>query len=106
MSNAIVLVLTTFEHLNDAQSFTTALLDQQLASCISIHSSVSSHYTWNQKRCSTTEIPVTIKTIANQLPALSVFFDTHHPYECPEYVVISGQGSETYANWVRNQVKS
>jgi periplasmic divalent cation tolerance protein len=50
-----------------------------------------------------TERQLVIKTVAECVPALEARLRTLHPYEVPEFLVIStAGGSEAYVAWLRD----
>ena len=65
---------------------------------------LTSFYRWEGKSCSDPEVRLTIKTVPACLPGLRDLFADRHPYEVPQFVAWSGEGSEAYAAWVRGEV--
>ena len=59
------------------------LVQEKLAACVQIGSSMTSIYVWEGKLERTPEIPLSIKTAGSLVPALTAYVQQHHPYkEC------------------------
>jgi len=80
------------------------LVKERLAACVSFFP-VESHYEWKGKLCQEKEMFCFIKTRKEKLKSLESYFAKKHPYELPEWVVLKGEASLPYANWVRQQTK-
>jgi periplasmic divalent cation tolerance protein len=65
-----------------------------LAECTSV-------YRWKGQIESSTEVPLLIKTVADQYPALEDAIRSLHPYELPEIVAVPiSHGLPGYLGWV------
>lgn len=99
MSNVIV-VFTSFPDSDCAKSVGIAMVEEKLAACAQIGVSIESFYEWNGEFCRTPEISVTFKISPQKIVAAKKRFMELHPYECPEWVELSAEASQKYAEWV------
>jgi periplasmic divalent cation tolerance protein len=95
------LVLTTFPADGDAAAFAKALVDERLAACVSVLPPMQSTYRWKGTVESAAERQLLIKTKAAQVAALEVRVKQLHPYEVPEFLVLTiDAGSPAYLSWL------
>lgn len=100
------LVLTTFPADGDADAFARTLVDERLAACVSVLPPMQSTYRWEGKVESAAERQVLIKTKAAQVAALEVRVAELHPFEVPEFLVLTIEaGSPTYLSWLADSVR-
>ena len=100
MENTICCIISTFPEKRSLESIAKTLLDEHLVACVQIGSPITSHYVWNGARECEREIPITLKTSPKVLDKLYQRYVQLHPYECPEWVVIKGEASKAYYEWV------
>ena len=100
-NQSVVVVLTTFPVTADADAFARALIDERLAACVSILPPMRSIYTWKEITELAEERQLIIKTTTQRVPELEARIKTLHPYDVPEFIVISVlDGSNDYFSWV------
>jgi periplasmic divalent cation tolerance protein len=102
----IVVVLTTMPD-DDARTDELArtLVDERLAACVSVYGPMTSTYRWKGGIERDIERQVVIKTTADRLGALRRRLPALHPYELPEFLVLSvDQGSDGYVAWVEESM--
>ena len=102
----IVVVLTTMPD-DDARTDELArtLVDERLAACVSVYGPMTSTYRWKGGIERDMERQVVIKTTADRLDALRRRLPALHPYELPEFLVLSvDQGSDGYVAWVEESM--
>ena len=100
------LVLTTFPADGDADAFARTLVGERLAACVSVLPPMQSTYRWKGKVESAAERQVLIKTTAAQVAALEVRVAELHPYEVPEFLVLTIEaGSPAYLSWLADSVR-
>lgn len=103
MKEEFVVVLTTFPADKDAEALAKALVDERLAACVNILPPMRSIYTWQGATESADERQLVIKTTRARVPALETRLKALHPYEVPEFVVLSIlEGSQAYLSWLSN----
>ncbi len=101
----IRLVLVTFPNLEDAREIGTQMVHSQLAACVSFVPGVTSIYRWEGQVREETEILAIFKTTAAALRAFESALLAAHPYDVPEFVVLSPESAhERYAEWLISSV--
>lgn len=100
----ILTVTTTVGSRADAQRLARAILQRRLAACVQVEEGLTSFYRWEGKDCEDAEVRLTIKTLPACAEALQALFSDQHPYEVPQFVAVTGQGSEAYGAWLRAEV--
>jgi periplasmic divalent cation tolerance protein len=102
MENSCVVVLTTIGIGTDAQGLASTLVNERLAACVNVHGEMDSTYRWKGRVELDRERQVVIKTTAERVAALQDRLRELHPYEVPEFIVLSiSSGSEAYLGWIR-----
>jgi periplasmic divalent cation tolerance protein len=106
MNSEYVVVLTTLPADADGQAFGRALVDEKLAACVNLLPLMESVYRWEGRIEQETERQLLIKTARDRLPALWDRVRELHPYEVPEFVVLSVvDGNEAYLRWVGDSTR-
>jgi periplasmic divalent cation tolerance protein len=101
----VVLVLTTIGADADAAALARTLVEERLAACVNIGASMTSVYRWKGGIEQDREQPLVIKTTGDQLAALETRLRALHPYELPEFLILSASGgSSAYLEWIRQAV--
>jgi periplasmic divalent cation tolerance protein len=101
----VVLVLTTIGADADAAALARTLVEERLAACVNIGAPMTSVYRWKGAVEQDREQPLVIKTTAAQVAALETRLRALHPYELPEFLILSAAGgSAAYLDWVRESV--
>ena len=77
------LVFVTASSVEEARKLAQGILDQHLAACVNLIPCVESHYWWQGKMETASEVMLVIKSSAEQFEALAGFVRKHHSYECP-----------------------
>ena len=99
------LVLTTIGAAADAEALARTLVEERLAACVHIVPGITSIYRWKDQIEHDREQQMVIKTTPERLQALEWRLRQLHPYELPEFIVLSvGGGSEAYLKWIRDSV--
>lgn len=95
----------TAPDLEVARRLSKAALEQKLAACANILPGVESHYWWQGRIENTAEVMIVFKTTIQLQLALRDCVLANHPYETPEFIVVNiDQGSNSYLQWVRDNV--
>jgi len=104
--NRHVVVLVTAPSREVGSCIAEALLEQRLAACANVVSSVTSVYTWEGKTCSDEEVLLVIKTRSEAFDALADAVRNLHPYEVPEIIALPVvAGSQDYLDWIDQVVE-
>ena len=97
-----VVVLTTVGNAEQAGSLARGLVSNHLAGCATAIPGACSTYFWEGRIHQDSEILLIIKTMPDRLDALERFLNDQHPYQLPEFIVLSVQhGSPRYLDWLR-----
>jgi periplasmic divalent cation tolerance protein len=100
-STDYVLVLTTLPADADAVAFARALVKEHLAACVNLLPVMDSVYRWEGRVERDTERQLIIKTSRDQTASLWDRVREMHPYEVPEFVVLSiADGNDAYLRWI------
>jgi periplasmic divalent cation tolerance protein len=100
----ILVVLTTMPDDDRADALARTLVEERLAACVNVHGPMRSTYRWKGQIECDAERQVVIKTTRGQLATLEARLRALHPYELPEFVVITADASDAYGKWVRDVV--
>ena len=105
--NDVVLVFSTAPADGDtAERIARTLVDERLAACVNVHGPMVSIYRWKGSVERDGERQLVIKTTRTSVPALENRLRELHPYELPEFVVLSTSGgSDQYLGWVAAEVR-
>lgn len=102
---SIVLVLSTAPDTECAQKLARALVEEQLAACVSIIPAIQSVYRWQGQIECASELQLLIKTTEACCAALQQRLLQLHPYELPEILIFkSAAGLPAYMDWVAASV--
>ena len=84
------------------QVFARTLVEERLAACVNVLPPMTSIYRWKGVIEQDSEQQLVIKTSAARLTALEARVRELHPYDLPEFLVLSASGgSAGYLDWVR-----
>ncbi|OFW36423.1 MAG: hypothetical protein A3J29_12735 [Acidobacteria bacterium RIFCSPLOWO2_12_FULL_67_14b] len=101
-----IIVLTTFPIDGDADRLATALVDERLAACVNVLPPMRSIYAWKGATEQADERQLVIKTSRHRMRALETRLRELHPYDVPEFLVLSVlEGSRDYLFWVAESTK-
>jgi periplasmic divalent cation tolerance protein len=104
-SSRYAVVLVTAPDLKVARQLAHAALEARLAACVNLVPKLESHYWWRGKLESSAEVLLLLKTTQASLPALEKVIVAHHPYDTPEFVVLSlAGGHERYLGWLASSL--
>ena len=97
MTPEYVIVLTTLPAGAENDAFGRTLVEERLAACVNLLPPMESVYRWEGQVERDTERQVVIKTARDRVAALWDRIRELHPYETPEFVVLTiSDGSEAY----------
>jgi len=98
-------VFVTAPGLKVARRLATGALTAKLVACANLIPRLESHYWWQGKLESSTELLIVFKTTRIQLVALEKYIRANHPYDTPEFVVLPIlRGSKRYLDWIAASV--
>ena len=101
MNAEYVIVLTTLPGDFEIRTFAKTLVEERLAACVNLLPAMESVYRWEGQVEQETERQLIIKTSRERIVPLWDRIRELHPYETPEFVVLSIQdGSDAYLRWI------
>ncbi len=99
-------VLVTAASRQEAEVIATSLVQSQLAACVSLLP-IHSVYSWQGELHQEQEWQLLIKTDLAQFQTLETKIRELHSYEVPEIIALPiVSGSQSYLQWLSEQVKS
>src|SRR5947207_12514103 len=101
-----VIVLTTVGTTFDPQPLATQLVEKRLAACVNVVPQIRSVYRWQGKIESDSEQLLLIKTVRERIDDLKAELFSIHPYEVPEFIVLSiDEIAPAYRSWLVESVR-
>ena len=101
MTANTLLIFCTCPDREQADRIAGHLVDNGLAACVNITAPVTSTYLWRNRRETSEEILLLIKSGRHCYPALEQAILSLHPYELPEIIAVPvEQGLPGYLRWV------
>jgi periplasmic divalent cation tolerance protein len=100
-----VVVLTTLGAVTDAVDLARTLVEEGLAACVNVLPPMQSVYRWKGAVEADTEQQLVIKTTSARVAALEARLRALHPYELPEFLVLTADGSVRYLQWITESVQ-
>ncbi len=99
----LVLVLTTEADAKRADALARALVEQELAACVS-QMPVRSTYRWQGRLECAEEVQLLIKTTPEAWPLLEQTLLSLHSYDTPQFLHWHVRASEAYGTWATDAV--
>jgi len=104
---SLLVVTTSFQTLEQAQTIARQLVENRLAACVQIQQGVNSIYRWDGKICEENEVLLSAKTSRVLWEEIRVFIQNNHPYDLPEIMAFTPADYEQqYGQWVEAELKS
>ena len=98
----MLIATTTVASSREAEHLAAACIEQNLAVCAQVEGPIHSHYVWQGRRTVAQEWRITFKLLENQADALTAYVHSTHPYEVPQWILISAaRVGEKYLSWAR-----
>ena len=99
-------VLVTAPEVKTARKLARAALEARLIACANLIPRIESHYRWQGKLTSGTEVLLLLKTTTARLEALERLIVATHSYDTPEFLVLPiSRGNKRYLDWVAESVE-
>jgi periplasmic divalent cation tolerance protein len=96
-----LIVLTTIGNEDQGRRIARDLVEARLAACVSCLPRLLSFYRWGGRVEENEEWLLLIKTTSERLDELKAHLLRMHPYEVPEFLVLSVRdGGEAYLRWL------
>ena len=101
ISSEAVVVLITFPIDADAGRFASTLVEERCAACVNILPEVESVYRWEGRVERSRERQLLVKTRRDCVDRLRRRVGELHPYDVPEFLVVSAvDGEPRYLEWI------
>jgi periplasmic divalent cation tolerance protein len=95
------LVLVTAPDMKTSRSLAKAALVAKLIACANLVPKIESHYWWQGRVESGTEVLMIMKAPKARLARLEKLIHEKHPYDTPEFLVMPlNAGSRKYLDWL------
>lgn len=101
MNNELIIFVTASGS-EEASRIASLLVEERLAACVNIISSIESVYRWQGKVTRDTETLMIIKTTGERYAELERRVKELHSYTTPEVIALKIEsGSKAYLDWLR-----
>ena len=105
-ARSFAVVLVTVPDLKLARRLAQSVLRARLAACVNLLPRMESHYWWQGKLETGTEVLMILKTTRRRLATLEQHILERHPYDTPEVIVLPlTGGTKRYLDWITASVK-
>jgi periplasmic divalent cation tolerance protein len=105
LAGKFAVVLVTAPDLKIGRKLARAALTARLVACVNLMPRIESHYWWQGKLTSGTEVLLVMKTTTARLAALEDLIVAKHPYDTPEFIVLPiNRGNQRYLSWLEDSV--
>jgi periplasmic divalent cation tolerance protein len=105
-STALRLILTSCSGAEEAERIAHALVESQVAACVTLVPGARSIYRWEGAVESATEVLLVIKTGCAQVGSVEELIGRLHSYAVPELLVLDVSGaSGPYFDWLTGSLK-
>lgn len=102
--NECLLAFSTFPDLETARRVARQIVDEHLAACANILSSVESIYHWRGQVEESSETMVIFKLSSSGFAAFETKLQALHPYDIPEIIAAPvAAGLPAYLDWVTRE---
>ena len=101
------IALVTAPDAKTARRLAQAALRARLIACANLIPKIESHYWWQGKIERSSEVLLILKTNKANLAKLEKVILSEHPYDTPEFLVLSLQnGNRRYLDWLQSSLKN
>lgn len=105
ISTDIGVVTTTVATESEASKLAMGLLEAKLVACVQIEGPICSRYHWQGVIETAMEYRLVCKTRPTFWEDIQAYVATHHPYQLPQLVMLTGVGSHAYGAWVGDSIQ-
>jgi len=104
---AMVVLCTAPAEGDVAARLARGLVDARLVACVNVLPGVRSFYRWEGEVADDGETLLVIKTVPEQVGAVSRWLADAHPYDVPEVIALPvSDGAASYLSWVAEESKA
>ncbi len=102
-----LMVLTTAEKREEAETIASHLVENRLAACAQVVGPISSTYWWEGKVDKAEEFMILIKTSRRLYNELETAIKSVHSYTVPEILAVSvTAGNPDYLSWLARELRA
>jgi periplasmic divalent cation tolerance protein len=101
----VLQVITTTPTAEDARRIARELVERRLAACVQIVGPIESVYRWQGQVETAQEWQCWIKTRGDLYRRVEQAILELHPYEVPELLTLTSEGSKAYLDWLARETK-
>ncbi|MEV6735336.1 MULTISPECIES: divalent-cation tolerance protein CutA [unclassified Streptomyces] len=106
MTAEIAIVHTAIDQEEGARALAEGAVKERLAACSHLDSPFEATYWWQGKLEKAREWRISYKTTVDRVPELQAWVHENHPYDVPEFIVLSVVGgSDAYLKWVADETR-
>jgi periplasmic divalent cation tolerance protein len=99
------IILVTAPDIKIARKLARIALKERVVACANLVPGLESHYWWQGKIERSKEVLILLKTTTRKLRQLEKLILKHHPYDTPEFVVLTPTAvTERYLKWCLSSV--
>jgi len=99
-----IVIFCTVPNKDDAKKISKALIEENLAACVSTVDKVRSLFSWNGEMCFENELLLIIKTKRELFEKIEAVIKALHSYNVPEIIGLPViVGSEDYLGWIEHE---
>ncbi|MFT7841353.1 divalent-cation tolerance protein CutA [Saccharothrix sp. BKS2] len=107
MTGDHLVVISTTDSAEEAESLSKLIVAARLAACVQISSPIRSIYRWEGAVQDGQEWQLWIKTTGDRLAELTEFINQNHSYDTPEIVALPILGGNpAYLQWMTDETRS
>ena|ERR1051325_11969848 len=100
-------ILVTAPNITVARKLAAAAVTARLAACANLIPKIESHYWWQGKLESSSEILILFKSRLDKLADLERCVMQNHPYDTPEFIALKLEsGNEKYLQWITSSLQA
>lgn len=101
-----LLIFTNLPDVASAEKLARVLLERRAAACVNVLAACRSVYRWRGTVETADEIPLLIKTTAENYPLVEEIVRAQHPYDVPELISIPiTHGLPAYLDWLATETE-
>jgi periplasmic divalent cation tolerance protein len=101
-----LLILTNLPDVASAEKLARALVERGAAACVNVLPACRSVYRWRGNVETADEIPLLIKSTAENYPLVEEIVRAQHPYNVPELIAVPiTHGLPVYFDWLATETE-
>ena len=104
-STDMVLIMTSFAKLEEAQTLAKECLAMNMIACANIIPNAISLYQWQNELIEDQECLVIMKTLTHQTKSVKDYLIAHHTYDIPEFITLPvSETTDAYLSWIQKEI--